>query len=165
MFSGSPGPVMRQKARGTRPLRNRMRRIARRAVLPGYPVDPHPFTLDEVRAYYKGDRLVCLRCGKLKKRLGCHLRAIHSMTGTEYCTMYGLPYRRGLSSDEAHALGSARMKETLARTGYRPGNADTRHMAHLAAVHQRVQPFRRELSRLNLPRMNAARINKKEPKL
>ena len=102
MWTGSVSPVIRQKAKGSRPARNLARRAARRACLPGYPVDPRPLTLAEVRPYFAGDRIVCLRCGKPYRELGRHLGQIHNVTEDEYRAMYGLPWRRGLTSASAN---------------------------------------------------------------
>lgn len=122
MWSGQPGSFIRPKKRASRPKRNLERRSARRAVLPGYPIDPKHMTLEEVRHYFSGDKIVCFQCGKSYKRLAGHLRAVHSITEDDYRTLYGLPLTRGLlcePSRAAYAEAFARNADSLreARSG------------------------------------------------
>jgi hypothetical protein len=103
MLTGKVGPFIRPKARsGRRPKRNLERRAARRRVLAGYPVEPRQFDASEVISYFAGDKITCLLCGKSYRSLGLHLRHIHAMDEDAYRERYGLPYRRGLTSDAAH---------------------------------------------------------------
>lgn len=101
-FSGSPGPVMRQKDRGTRPLRNKMRAAARRKGYVGFPIPARSFTAQEVDDYFSGETITCLLCGRGFRRLGGHLQAIHQVTEDDYRARYGLPWRRGLTGTAAH---------------------------------------------------------------
>lgn len=73
-------------------------------MLPGYPIDPRQMSLDEVRNYFSGDAIVCLRCGKSYRSLGVHLKMAHSMTDDDYKGMYGLPWSRGLACNESRGL-------------------------------------------------------------
>ena len=99
MLTGNLGTFIRQKARnGIRPLRNLERRAKRRHVLVGYPMEPISFSKEEIDAYFSGDTIVCLLCGKKYKRLAIHLPAIHGKTENEYKGMFGLPWSRGLTS-------------------------------------------------------------------
>lgn len=103
MLTGKVGPFIRPKARsGRRPKRNLERREKRRRVLAGYPVEPRQFDASEVAAYFSGDRITCLLCGKTYRSLGVHLKHIHAMDEDAYRERYGLPYRRGLTSNAAH---------------------------------------------------------------
>lgn len=147
MWTGSVSPVMRQKAKGIRPARNKARRAARRVVLPGYPVEPRPFTLIEVRDYFAGDKIVCLRCGKAYKRLAVHLQNIHGMTEEDYKGMYGLPWRRGLTSDASHRAYSASIDREAA--AIRRQEHPTWHLMR-GAPRRPFQMFRRELCMNNL---------------
>lgn len=149
MWSGSVSPVMRQKAKGTRPARNLARRAARRHALPGYPVDPHKFTLEEIRAYFSGDRIVCLRCGKPFGSLGTHLKSIHGLSDDEYRDMYGLPWRRGLTGAETNRNMSQRVRERIEEGWFPPAQV---HLASQAIKERglRIQPFRDEQSRENI---------------
>lgn len=106
-FSGNPGPVMRQKSKGTRPLRNKMRAAARRKSYAGFPIPPRAFTADEVDHYLSGETITCMLCGRGFRRLGGHLQAIHQVTEDDYRAMYGLPWSRGLTGTLAHDNYSA----------------------------------------------------------
>lgn len=105
-------------------------------------------TLEEIRAYYSGDAIVCMRCGKSYRNLGVHLKAIHAMTVDDYKEMYGLPWSRGLSCDESRIL---RRDGLLARL-------DVGELTELAAAARKKktgkerqrQPFRNEISMMNL---------------
>ena len=43
---------------------------ARRKVLPGFPIEQPFESIEDVREYMSGDKIVCLRCGKEYKELG-----------------------------------------------------------------------------------------------
>lgn len=141
---------MRQKAKGARPKRNAERRAARRVVAPGFPIDARQFTYDEVREYFSGDTITCLLCGKSYKRISAgHLHRIHSMSEDEYRLRYGLPWRRGLTSDTSH---QAYQEATLKRMddGFAPPcNDENRKLAH-AAPQRKHQRFHGELALRNL---------------
>ena len=95
---------MRRKSTGLRVLRNKQRYAGRRAILDGFPVEPHPFSLDEVRAYFSGDVIQCLLCGKKYRMLGVHLKRVHEVWADDYKAMYGLSWRRGLTSEDCHRV-------------------------------------------------------------
>ena len=95
---------MRRKSTGLRVLRNKQRYAGRRAILDGFPVEPHPFSLDEVRAYFTGDVIQCLLCGKKYRKLGIHLTKVHEVAVDDYKAMYGLSWRRGLTSEDCHRV-------------------------------------------------------------
>jgi len=79
----------------------------RRRPLLGYPVPPRVFTDAEVVAYFGGERVVCLLCGKACRNLGLHLR-IHDITVDAYRERYGFAYTRGMvSRDSADAYRAA----------------------------------------------------------
>ena len=162
-FSGSPGPVMRQKAKGTRPKRNAERRAARRAVMAGFPIEPTPFTLADIRSYFGGDRITCLLCGKTYKRIGAgHLHRIHSMTEDEYRLRYGLPWRRGLTSNTSHNIYSEVVLQRLEENGNHLLNPEWRGLAHATPSRRPVPPYRIELNRINCKLMNERRLAKGE---
>ncbi len=133
----------------TRPARNRDSRAARRAVLPGYPLEPRKFSFDEIKAYFSGDCIVCLRCGKKYKRLGTHLGRIHAISEDEYRDMYGLPWTRGLTCDESHKRYIDAMKRRFA-AGYSIPDNSALGPAAIRANGMRNQPFRAEQRILNL---------------
>lgn len=149
MWTGSVSPVIRQKAKGVRPARNLARRAARRHALPGYPVEPRKFSLEEINSYLRDDRIVCLRCGKSYKSLATHINRIHGLTGDEYRDMYGLPWGRGLITPETRQNHS---KSTISRieAGWQP-RGDLHLMMQAIKKHgHRNQPFRREQNLKNI---------------
>ena len=113
-FSGSPGPVMRQKAKGTRPLRNLLRAAARRHGYAGFPIPPRQFTAAEVEEYLAGETITCLLCGRGFRRLAQHLPAIHQVTVDDYRDMYGLPWRTGVASRASRDAYAAAQKKNIA---------------------------------------------------
>lgn len=137
-------------------IRNR-KRARRRKVLPGFPVDPRPFTLADIRAYFSGDSIQCLLCGRHLKRLATHLPLIHGVHEDIYREMFGLPWRRGLTSNTSHERYSEAMKLKIAEGYILPGTDETRALAKAKIGKQRFQPFRAEVSAENLVSFNAAR--------
>jgi hypothetical protein len=81
----------------------------------GYPVPPRVFSEDEIRAYFEGDRIVCLICGRTYRLLGVHLARAHDMTIEDYRERYGLPFSRGLASDAHCAMQTAHGKARAER--------------------------------------------------
>lgn len=147
MWTGNVSPVIRQKAKGSRPARNLARRAARRVILTGYPVEPRPMSLAEVENYFKGDKMVCLRCGKPYRKPGVHLLNIHSLTVDDYRGLYGLPWTKGLAGEQTKALHAANALATIA-AGKDFGSAAHRAKAH-KTPRRKAQPFFRELAMRN----------------
>ncbi len=159
MFTGYVSPVMRQKAKGSRPKRNAARRAARRLVLPGFPMKPRKFSKVEIDQYFSGDRIQCLVCGKTLRRLGGHLR-IHSLTEDDYRELYGLPWRRGLVGTESFHLYSKAVKRRIEEGYMPPCNSENRAKA-VAAIREhgfRTQPFMTEIRRENISRSNGKAV-------
>jgi len=71
-------------------------------------------TVAEIGKYYSGDRIQCLVCGKWFKELGWHLKKKHEMSCDEYKEKYGLPWARGLVSEELHIRRSDIAKKLTA---------------------------------------------------
>jgi hypothetical protein len=153
MWTGSISPFIRPKGRSaektTRPLRDLERRAARRVVSIGFPVEPRPFTYDEIEAYFSGsDSIVCLRCGRSLRKLGIHLQRIHSISDDEYREMYGLPWTYGLvcrDTREAYASALQRRIDDGEEWFGRPNLEYA-----VRAPRRRVQPFRGEVARANI---------------
>ena len=53
---------------------------------------------EQTDAYYNGDRIQCLICGKWYKSLGKHVYTKHKITAKNYKIKFGLPRSRGLCS-------------------------------------------------------------------
>ncbi len=159
MFSGHVSPVMRQKAKGSRPKRNAERRAARRLVLPGFPIEPTKFSKAEIDQYFSGDRIQCLVCGKTYRRLALHL-AIHSLTEDDYRELYGLPWRRGLCGTDAFQAYSAAVKLRIEEGFMPPCNSQDRAKAYEAIRLRgcRTQPFHIEVARQNIAQSNGREV-------
>jgi hypothetical protein len=90
------------------------KRAANRKVLEGYPVT-RPFgSIDEVREYLSGDRIICLLCGRSLKALAYHLSKLHDMSSDDYRERYGIPWSYGLSCVETREKLSVATKKNLA---------------------------------------------------
>lgn len=135
MWTGKVSPFIRPKAKGTRPKRNLEKRLARRVVKPGYPVEPRAMTGDEIKAYFSGDSICCLLCGKNYRSLGLHLSRVHSVSDEEYREMYGLPWGRGLTCHETYEAYSESSKTEEKRAHMRAIAHEHRHLA-LSAIRE-----------------------------
>jgi hypothetical protein len=153
---GGTGVVMiqmfRGKSGGGLKLCGKIRAEQNRRVAKGYPIAPRDFTLEEVRAYFSGDKIECLLCGRQLASLAAHLVRIHATSAEDYKRMYGLPWGRGLTS----ATLSERMS-TIAKAIDRPwlekGSKD-RAARMRAAPHRERRRFRDELSIGNVRKIN-----------
>lgn len=78
-------------------LRSAKKRAARRKVLEGFPIHEPFKSIEDVREYLSGDRVICLLCGKGYKRLGgTHLQKIHGITEDQYREKYNIPWTYAL---------------------------------------------------------------------
>ena len=117
-----------------------------RRVLEGYPIDVPFGSVEAIRDYLHGERIVCLRCGKSYKALARHLQ-VHSWTPEQYRKHYNLPRYQGLTcegvktvlSDRANSLyaagvwaGSAE-KAAHARSKRTPGDYEKTPLAKMHA--------------------------------
>ena len=116
-WNGTPTPAIRRKSNGRFVLRNTQRKKGRRQVLDGFPVEPHDFSLEEIRAYFSGDVIQCLLCGKKYQSLGVHLKKIHELSQDEYKKMYGFFWRRGLTSKKCHEIISEIVNNRIEENG------------------------------------------------
>lgn len=80
-------------------------------------------TVFEIENYFSGDKIECLVCGKWFKELGWHLKKKHNMQCDEYREKYGLPWTRGLVSEELHVRKSD-MAKKLTSSGLIAKNFD-----------------------------------------
>jgi len=123
----------------------------RRKTIDGYPIEPHPFTYEEIQAYQSTKRIVCLQCGNEFDTLAKHIVYVHDITVAEYKEMYGLPNKRGLSSPTAlqnYAL-AARKRENPEFHDPIKREAN-RRKGVVTSQKQTMRPFRAELSRAHL---------------
>lgn len=89
-------------------------------VMRGYPRRKPFASLDEVRAYFDEDRLVCLICGKSFVKLSNHVVAAHNMESSdEYKIRFGIPVSYGLGGKSFRAA-ARRISRRLRKTGVIP---------------------------------------------
>jgi len=73
-------------------------------------------TRRELERYFGGRTIRCLLCGKRFRRLASHLHYKHQMSADEYKAMHGLPWSRGLASeDSSRNSGWTKMRRAKAR--------------------------------------------------
>lgn len=87
-------------------LRAARKRSARRKVAEGFP-RLGPFTDSaELLAYFSGDKIVCLLCGRAMRTLAVHIERIHGMAAEVYKDRFGIPRQFTLSCQETTDLHS-----------------------------------------------------------
>jgi len=132
------------------------RRARRRKVLNGYPIT-RPFeSLDEVRQYLSGDKIVCLFCGKSYKVLGVHVLKIHGVPVDEYRNRYNIPWTYGVLCVESHDLKSQVIHNRMAE-GWNPSNRSGEFIEIMKRAYKRKCPFKAEISLENLSAYNFVR--------
>jgi hypothetical protein len=130
----------------------------RRKVISGFPIDEKFLTPESLEEYFQGDSIVCLRCGKIYKTLGNHLKMIHGMGIEEYKEIYGIPWTYGLAcsftSEKYAELAKKRLEDgTLTKL-----TKEQMELGKIASSKQRKrQPVRLELTRRNLDKMNESK--------
>lgn len=92
------------------------KRAARRKVFDGFPIHEPFKSIEDVREYLSGDRVICLLCGKSYKKLGgIHLQKIHGITEDQYREKYNIPWTYGLvcsaTSENYRNAAKRRIKE------------------------------------------------------
>ncbi len=96
----------------------------------GFPWDSQFVTKDEVDAYFMGDEITCLLCGRQFKSLHNHLRILHDMQTDEYKELFGIPWRRGLISEELRNRQAITMKQQR-KDGILPHAPSKEHIAYI----------------------------------
>lgn len=145
MFTGKPSSFIQASAKRGRALKSNLEsRAKRRAILRGFPTEPHALSLSEIRDYFAGDRLTCLLCGKDYEQLGNHLRLIHSYTCDDYRLRYGLPWSRSLIGTGLKAVLRDELLENK-RPGMQPPSADDPSRFANSKKSRPRQPFWAEL--------------------
>lgn len=69
----------------------------------------------EVEAYFEGEKIECLLCGRMLKSLSTHLSRIHDVECDEYREKFGLPYSKGLVSSVTSGKCSAGLHRRIER--------------------------------------------------
>lgn len=131
-------------------IKNQKRRVARRQVLPGFPVNIPFVCIDDVRKYLSGDYVVCLLCGKKMKKLGQHISLIHNLTPDEYREKYNIPWTYSLAGKATQDSYGASMKKRI-QEGFVPGGDHHENLvAMMHASKKRKEVFKRQISIRNL---------------
>ena len=122
---------------------------SRRKVLPGFPVE-RPFeSIEDVREYLSGDKIVCLRCGKEYKGLGVHLQRIHGITPDQYREMYRIPWGYTLTSSASKEVRRESMRKRMDAGFVPPGKIGEAHKNMVGAPRRRC-PHKAEVGRKNI---------------
>ncbi len=114
-----------------------------RQALPGFPWKGKFRTKEEIDVYFSGDRIQCLLCGRGLKALSAHLIAIHDVTSDDYREMYGLPWKRGLTSRNLNKKMSE-ISTRLMREG-KINSVQNYQILRRKRQRRPMQPFVREL--------------------
>jgi hypothetical protein len=131
--------------RPTKHLRAAQKRAANRKVLEGYPIT-RPFeSINEVREYLSGDKIICLLCGKPYRTLNSHLSRIHGVTHDEYRDRYNIPWTYGLVCGDFSETLSGVARRRIASGEWRPGSDDKEFLAALSKKTKRRTPHRDEI--------------------
>jgi hypothetical protein len=94
-------------------LRSQKMRISRRIVLPNFPIEEPFLSVDDVKQYLSGEKIICLLCGKSYKSLGVHLMRIHGITIDDYKLKYKIPWTYGLACGDTKEKHRAIRKQQL----------------------------------------------------
>lgn len=135
----------------------------RRRIENGYPVTTPFATVEDVRNYLAGDKVICLLCGKSYRRIGTHLQSIHQVTPDQYREQYKIPWTYGLlCSDSEKKYSDSAKKTGLGQ------NIDLKELQpQRLAAPVRLCPFKKEIGRQNIshvpkrPRIYDATVTKK----
>ena len=123
--------------------------MARRKVLAGYPIETPFESIDDVREYLSGDRIVCLLCGRSFRRIGTHLIKIHGISFDEYREKYNIPWTFSLISPESSELYRQAVKKRMAE-GYVPPMKFGKEFTKMINKPRRICPFKSEVNIQNL---------------
>lgn len=125
------------------------KRAARRKILEGFPILKPFSSIEDVREYISGDKIICLLCGKSYRRIGTHLQSIHGISCDEYRERYNIPWTYGLICQESSLLYSQNTKKRF-ENGWEGDLKIGKDHESLISYPKRECPFKREISLLNL---------------
>ena len=137
------------------------KRAYRRRALAGFPVDTKFLTPEALSAYFGGSKIQCLRCGKMYRALGLHLKTAHEMEPDEYRGIYGIPWTYGLDCAETTKIRADIMRENI-EDGTVMLVKDIYKKA-IGAPRRARQPVRDVLTNRNLAKMNAGKDGSRQP--
>lgn len=128
--------------------RNERARRQKRKVLPGFPWEGMFQTKEEVDAYFAGDKIQCLLCGKWYQRISsAHLTFIHGISSDEYRARYGLPWGRGLTAESLHKKMGDSNKRRIEKGQLPVFEKNNQGLKARSHPQKPVQPFVRDLRR------------------
>ena len=128
------------------------RRQNRRKVLPGYPIAKPFETIDDVRDYLSGDRVICLLCGQSFKKLGGQHLKLHGVTTDSYRERYNIPWTYGLAGKETRNLHRDVMKKLIKSGGIQNIGKTGYDHEKMISSHKRKCPFKVEVANQNKPK-------------
>ncbi len=83
----------------------------------------------EVEAYFSGDKIQCLLCGKWFHALGGgHLQILHGVTADDYREMYGIPWEKGLIGSLNHEKRSINTKRLIGSLNHEKRSINTKRL-------------------------------------
>lgn len=133
------------------------RKAARRKALPGFPIEEPFESYEAAAAYLSGNKIQCLRCGKMYRVIGCHL-AVHGMTLEEYREKYKLPWRAGICSATISDMFSKEMAFRRAKGWAPPTNPKIGEISKTFT--RRKTPFKNEIAIKNLGAFVGPELNR-----
>lgn len=130
-------------------LRKARMNAKRRKIEIGYPITTPFATVEDVRHYLSGDKIVCLLCGQSYRRIGTHLLSIHQVTPDQYREMYNIPWTYGLLCADSEKLYS----DSAKKSGLGQ-NVDLQEISSLRkSAPVRMCPFKKEIARENVSKV------------
>jgi hypothetical protein len=130
-------------------LRAERRCQSRRKVLQGYPITEPFQSVEAVRDYLSGDRVICLICGKSYKALGIHIEKIHGITVDGYRERYNIPWTYGLVCAESSGNYSTATRRRMDDGWQPPAKTGDAHRV-LVGAPKRKTKFKGEIAKKNL---------------
>ena len=115
----------------------------KKSSLPGFPWQGQFTTKSEIDEYFSNpDGIQCLLCGRIYKSLNGHLQIIHGASHEEYRARYGLPWRRGLVSQNVSKKISEALTRRIRNGTFKP-NPDNKIVVKsiLEGGRRKDQPF------------------------
>jgi predicted transcriptional regulator len=125
------------------------KRAKRRIVYQGYPITKKFTTIDDVRSYLSGDRIICLLCGRSFKALHMHIEQIHNVDVDTYREIYNIPWTYGLVSISTKQNYSEAVRNRI-NEGWEPPKKIGIAQADMIAAKRRRCCFKNEVGIKNL---------------
>lgn len=108
--------------------------------LPGYPWNGIFSSFEELKEYFREDRLTCLLCGRNYGNLGIHISQGHGTTMDEYRQQFGIPWTYGLAGKTFRDKSSKHIT-ALRETGKVPYSPSPGHIKKIIKLSQERRPL------------------------